>query len=102
MPLPGPGRDRAAESSVLAQAAAAEGLEEEETSAWAAARSDRARVPISSLNRARKLSAAASSKHDPMRPQLCGSPDFLIRSWKRVDVCSATHVRSPHGATGRG
>ncbi|WP_240799789.1 hypothetical protein [Streptomyces sp. A1277] len=42
----------------------------EKTSARAVARSGPMRVPISSLRRAQKLSAAALSKHDPVRPQL--------------------------------
>nr|WP_257002489.1 hypothetical protein [Streptomyces sp. WZ.A104] len=45
----------------------------EKTSARAVARSDQVRVPISSLSRAQKLSAAALSTRDPVRPQLCRS-----------------------------
>ncbi|MET9325112.1 hypothetical protein ABZX75_34080 [Streptomyces sp. NPDC003038] len=72
MPLPGVGWGEVAEDLVLAQAAAVvEGLDESKTSARAVARSGQVRVPISSLRRAQKLSAAALSKQDPVRPQLC-------------------------------
>ncbi|MFM9700890.1 hypothetical protein [Streptomyces europaeiscabiei] len=50
------------------------------TSARAVARSGRRRVPVSSLSRAQKLSAAVLSKRDPVRPQLFRSPNSLIRS----------------------
>ncbi|GGT59608.1 hypothetical protein GCM10010271_73580 [Streptomyces kurssanovii] len=43
------------------------------TSVRAVARSGQMRVPISSLSRAQKLSAAALSKQDPVRPQLSQS-----------------------------
>ncbi|WP_432077058.1 hypothetical protein, partial [Streptomyces wuyuanensis] len=38
------------------------------------------------LSRARKLSAAGLSKHDPVRPQLCRSPSLALRSRNWVDV----------------
>ncbi|MEW2426338.1 hypothetical protein AB0911_38560 [Streptomyces nigra] len=58
------------------------------TSARAVARSGQVRVPISSLSRAQKLSAAALSKHDPARPQLYRSPNLPICSRSWVDVYS--------------
>lgn len=60
----------------------------EKTSARAVARSAQTRVPISSLSRVQKLSAAALSKHDPVRPQLCRSPSFPIWSRNWADVYS--------------
>ncbi|MGW7599846.1 hypothetical protein [Streptomyces antimycoticus] len=58
------------------------------TSARAVARSGQIRVPISSLSTVQKLSAAALSKHDPVRPQLCRNPNALIQLLNWVEVNS--------------
>lgn len=58
------------------------------TSERAVARSGQMRVPISSLSRAQKLSAAALSKRDHVRPQLFRSPNSLIRERNWVEVYS--------------
>ncbi|HKR48829.1 MAG TPA: hypothetical protein VJT72_04465, partial [Pseudonocardiaceae bacterium] len=42
--------------------------------------SGQVRAPISSSSRAQKLSAAAASKHHPVRPQLCRRPNSHIRA----------------------
>ncbi|WP_435239664.1 hypothetical protein [Streptomyces sp. YPW6] len=80
MPLPGLGRSEVAEGLVLAQAAAvAEELDEVEDLRAGGGASGLMRMSNSSLSRAQKRSAAASSKRDPVRPQLCRSPNFPIR-----------------------
>ncbi|MEU2996722.1 hypothetical protein ABZ684_03955 [Streptomyces sp. NPDC006995] len=77
MLLPGLGRSEVAEGLVLAQAAAvAEELDEVEYLRAGGGASGRMRVSNSSLSRAQKRSAAASSKRDPVRPQLCRGPNF--------------------------
>lgn len=78
MPLPGLGRGEVAEDLVFAQAAAViEGLDDVEDLS-AGGGPGQMRVPISSLSRAQKLSAAALPKQDPVRPQLCRSPNSPI------------------------
>ncbi|THA69956.1 hypothetical protein E6P78_10945 [Streptomyces sp. A0958] len=79
MPLPGLGRGEVTEDFLFAQAAAVvEGLDEVEDLGAGGSRSGQVRVPISSLSRAQKLFAAALSKHEPVRPQLCRSPNLII------------------------
>ena len=81
MPLPGLGRCEVSEGLVLAQAAAVvEGLDEGEDLGAGGGPVGPGPGSVSSLSRAQKLSAAALSKHDPVRPQLCRSPNSLILS----------------------
>ncbi len=78
------------------------------TSARAVARPGQIRVPISSLSRAQKLSAAALSKHDPVRPQggvgktsvAAGTAQALAESGHRtllIDFDPQGHLTVPLG-----
>ncbi|MFB7732699.1 hypothetical protein ACFC19_40325 [Streptomyces sp. NPDC056127] len=89
MVLSGLGGGEVAESLVFAQAAVVvEGLDEGEDLGSGGGPVGRVRVPISSLSGARKLAAAALSKRDPVRSQLCRSVSFLVRSWNWAGVYS--------------
>jgi hypothetical protein len=56
--------------------------------ARALGRSGQQRVPISSFKSAKNDSAAALSKHDPVRPMLCRSPNRLISRRSSSEVYS--------------
>lgn len=80
MPLPDLGRGEAAEGLALAQAAVVKGLDEGEgLGAGGGPVGPDAGADLF-LSRAQKLSAAALSKHDPVRPQLFRSPKSRIRA----------------------
>lgn len=61
---------------------------EVKASVWVVAGSGRVRVPVSFLSRAQRLSAAALSERDLVRPQFCRGPNSRIHSLNSVDVYS--------------